>query len=273
MAMTYAALIVNVEAGAQSDARVRLAAELAGWFDARLIGLAAQPLAPPPAHDPGLAYTATLLTQEEERVRAMLATAERRFRAACPPGCAGRAEWRSFAEQPGRALALEARSADLLIVGTDGGTDIGEVLMQAGRPVLVVPAGITSLEARAVVIGWRDTPQARRAVADALPLLQRAERVLVLEVLGRGKQAAGAARAGAEECVGLLARHGIAARSEARPLQEPTVADEIIRAARACDAGLIVCGGYGHVRLREWAFGGVTRDMLTRCPLCCLMSH
>ena len=268
--MTYAALIVNVEARAPSDARTRLAAEVAGWFGARLIGLAAEPLAPPPAHDAGLAYAATLLIQEEERVRALLATAERRFRAACPNGAA---EWRSFAEEPAPALVREARSADLLVVGNDGEAEAGEVLMQAGRPVLVVPAETASLEARAVVIGWRDTPQARRAVADALPLLQRAEQVLVLEVLGRGKQPAEAARAGLEACVGLLARHGVAARSEARPLQAPTVADEIIGAAQACEAGLIVSGGYGHVRLREWAFGGVTRDLLRRCPFSCLMSH
>ena len=271
--MTYAALIVNVEARAPSDARVRLAAEVAGWFGAGLIGLAAEPLVAPPAHDAGLAYAATLLTQEAERVRALLATAERRFRAACPAEYAASAEWRSFAEPPAQALEREARSADLLVVGKDGEAEAGEVLMQAGRPVLVVPAETASLEARAVVIGWRDTPQARRAVADALPFLQRAEQVLVLEVLGRGKQPAEAARAGLEACVGLLARHGVAARSEARPLQAPTVADEIIGAAQACDAGLIVSGGYGHVRLREWAFGGVTRDLLRRCPFSCLMSH
>ncbi len=155
--MTYAAVIVNVEARAPSDARVRLAAEVAGWFGAGLIGLAAEPLVAPPAHDAGLAYAATL-DPGDRTGAALLATAERRFRAACPAGYAASAEWRSFAEPPAQALEREARSADLLVVGTDGEAEAGEVLMQAGRPVLVVPAETASLEARAVVDRIGGTP-------------------------------------------------------------------------------------------------------------------
>lgn len=282
--MDYAALIVGVGAEPASDARVRLAAGLAERFGAALIGVAAEavlvPSPVPPMHDTGLAYPATPLMEEEEeqRVRARLAAARDRFQEALPPGVAARAEWRCFTEDPARALAREARSADLLVIGGGGASaNAGDVLMRAGRPVLVAPEGLAALHAREVVVGWRDAPQTRRAVADALPLLRRAEGVLVLEVAERGDDGprgnGEGPRAGVEAVVRWLERHGVPARCEARPLAEGTVADELANAARQHGADLIVSGGYGHARLREWAFGGVTRDLLTRCPVPCLLSH
>ena len=71
----------------------------------------------------------------------------------------------------------------------------------------------------------------------------------------------------------LLARHGATARGEPLELRGRAVADELLLAAERHGADLIVAGGYGHARLREWAFGGVTRDLLARCPKCCLLSH
>jgi nucleotide-binding universal stress UspA family protein len=273
MAMAYAALIVNVEAGNPSEAGIRLAAGLTRRFGAALIGVAAEPLVLIPAADGSLAYSATLLPHEQKRVQAMLAAAERRFRSILPPEQAAEAEWRAFVEDPGDALAEEARSADLLVVGAEARADAGKVLMQAGRPILVVPAAVTALEASTIVIGWRDTTQARRAIADALPLLERAGKVLVLAVTGRNRPAAEMAPAGLEAIARLLVRHGVKAEAEARPLRQASVADELIHAARDAGADLIVSGGYGYARLREWAFGGVTRDLLTRCPICCLLSH
>jgi nucleotide-binding universal stress UspA family protein len=270
--MAYAAVIVHVGEEAHARARVSLAAGLAGRFDAALIGVAAEPLVALPAHNSMGVYTAELLTQEERRVEAVLAVAESAFRGALPPERASRAEWRRFEEDAAYALAREARSADLLVVAADVA---GDVLMRAGRPVLVAPSGASSLEARQVVVGWKDAPQARRAVADALPLLLRAEGVVVLRVLrpGASEEEPGAARAGAEEVARFLARHGVPARAETRVLGEASVADELVAAARERGADLIVSGGYGHARLREWAFGGVTGDLLSRCPVCCLLSH
>jgi pyridoxine 5-phosphate synthase len=270
--MTYAAIIVHVGEEARSRARVSLAAGLAGRFDAALIGVAAEPRAALPAHNVMGAYTAALLTQEERRVEAALAVAERAFRGALPPERASRAEWRRFEEGSAHALAREARSADLLVVSAEVA---GDVLTRAGRPVLVPPSGVFSLGARQVVVGWKDAPQARRAVADALPLLLRAEGVAVLRVLrpGASEEEPGPARAGVEEVARFLARHGAPARADTRALGGASVADELVAAARERGADLIVSGGYGHARLREWAFGGVTRDLLSRCPMCCLLSH
>lgn len=271
--MGYAALIVNVETGTSSNAPIQIAAGLAGRFGAALIGVAAEPLALTSAAAGALAYPATLLPHEQERVRAMLAGAEERFRSVLAPDQAAQAEWRGFIGNPTVALAEEARSADLLVIATEAAADAGEVLMRAGRPILVVPATITALEASTIVIGWQDTTQARRAIADALPFLERARKVLVLTVTGRDRPAAEMAPAGLEAITRLLVRHGVKAEAEARPLRQASVADELIQAARNAGADLIVSGGYGHARLREWAFGGVTRDLLTRCPICCLLSH
>ncbi|WP_442879885.1 universal stress protein [Aurantimonas sp. E1-2-R+4] len=71
----------------------------------------------------------------------------------------------------------------------------------------------------------------------------------------------------------LLIRHRVKARAEVRAQREASVADELILIAEQNGADLIVGGGYGHARLREWVFGGVTHDLLRRCPICCLLSH
>jgi nucleotide-binding universal stress UspA family protein len=271
--MAYAAIMVGVGQDAASDARVALARKLASRFEASLIGVAAEAPITTAVHDGGTAIQAEFIEHATRRLKARLADAERRFHAALPLA-ANKVEWRSFIDHPGEVLAREARAADLMVVGTGGTIDAGDVLMQAGRPVLVVPAGIDLLLSRQVVIGWRDTPQSRRAVCDALPLLRRAEGALVLGVIEQPDPAAAhAAEAAVADIIVFLARHGVSADGEVRPLRQDSVAEELVRAAEERGADLIVSGAYGHARSLEWALGGVTRALLTRCPMCCLMSH
>ena len=234
--------------GGRLRARIRLAAGIAGRFDAALIGPTAAPLPPVPLFEKSKARLDELVARELERVQAVLAAAERRFRAALQPEIAKWAEWRSFEEAPADALAREARSVDLLVVGADGAADAGDVVLRAGRPVLVAPAGVGFLEAREVVVGWKDAPPARRAAADALPLLRRVEGVLVRDLLDRDGEGGDAASAGAESAVRWLARHGVAARAEARPLREGGRGPTRRRRTglrRGPDRG----GGYGRARL------------------------
>jgi len=70
-----------------------------------------------------------------------------------------------------------------------------------------------------------------------------------------------------------LQLHGIRAKAEERSSTEPTVAEDLQRAAAVMGAGLIVVGGYGHSRLREWVLGGVTQDLLENTNSCVLFSH
>jgi nucleotide-binding universal stress UspA family protein len=270
--MAYAAIMVTVEPTAASESRTLLAHGLADRFDAALIGIAAQAPITAFAYD-GAMPQAELIEYEFRRVAAELAESERRFHSVLPAQSRNRVEWRSFQEHPSRAVPREARSADLLIVGRGGVVDAGDLLMGAGRPVLVVPPGTSTLDARQVVVGWRDAAPARRAVADALPLLRRAEGVLVLSVTERSDEDQAEAEAATRSVVAYLARHGVAAAASVQAKQGGTVAEQLMLAARERGAGLIVSGGYGHARALEWAFGGVTRELLTGCPVPSLFSH
>jgi nucleotide-binding universal stress UspA family protein len=280
--MGYAALMVHTEPNDAAEARIRLAADLAGRLDAALIGFACRAVMPPPVTVPifGPAVVVEVLEAEQQRVESGLRAAHERFRAAAERE--GRATgWRSVIDRPVDALVREARAADLLILGRDReasqpepywAVDAGDVLMRAGRPVLVVPPGVSALEGRRVLVAWKDTRESRRAVADALPLLTGAEEVLVVEAIpGGGEREPALRRAG--DVAALVARHGATARGEVLELRSQAVAGELLLAAERHGADLIVAGGYGHARLREWAFGGVTRDLLAHCPICCLLSH
>jgi hypothetical protein len=88
-------------------------------------------------------------------------------------------EWRAVLDFPNHALACEARSADLVVIGQTRGPgdaysalDPGGAVLKIGRPTLIVPDGVDALRAEHVVIGWKDSREARRAVQDAIPFLQ-----------------------------------------------------------------------------------------------------
>jgi len=149
--------------------------------------------------------------------------------------------------------------------------DIGAALLGAGRPVLVVPPAVKSLAADHVVIGWKDTREARRAVYDALPFLHEAKRVTVLEICKEYEMDGG--RKHVEAVVRYLARHRIEAKPRVEIQAQGSGADQIIAFAEDEGSDLLVTGGYGHNRVNEWIFGGMTRDLLTSSQICCLMSH
>lgn len=269
---------VTTEEGAAG--RLAIASDLAERFGAHLIGLGAGCISMPvdPMGDGSMA--AALIEIETKSLQEELRAAGARFFAAIGSG-ASQVEWRAVMDFPTNALAREARAADLVILGREWtpatanfscAVNTGDVLLRAGRPILLVPPGIDRLEASRVLIAWKDRREARRAVMDALPLLQGAERVSVLEICEDGDEvedATGRAR----DVARYLIRHGIGAEAGACPLREATVSAQIAAAARAQGADLVISGGYGHARMREWVFGGVTRDLLQRSELCCLLSH
>jgi nucleotide-binding universal stress UspA family protein len=270
-------ILVHIDGQDSGQAMQRLAMDLARHCEAEIFGVAAVPVEPPvvvPIEAGAMA--AELLGLAEASAETALVALERGFIAA--GGSA--ATCHGFLEHPNTAVAREARGADLIVVARhpphakdDGaaGLDLGALLVQAGRPVLVAPPGMSRLSAEKIVVAWKDTREARRAVADALPLLQRAESVLLLATCERGSEDAG--QKGAEAVAAWLAAHGVVAAVEAHALREASVRDELVAAAERTGADLIVAGCYGHSRISEWAFGGVTRDLLRHAPLCCLLSH
>jgi len=135
----------------------------------------------------------------------------------------------------------------------------------------VVPASVKSLTADHVVVGWKDTREARRAIQDALPFLHEAKRVTVIEICENGQKEA--ARRRVDDVVHYLARHRVKAETRVEVQLLGSGADQIIEFAEDEGADLLVTGAFGHSRLNEWIFGGMTRDLLTSSPICCLMSH
>jgi nucleotide-binding universal stress UspA family protein len=272
--MSYATIMVYVEADGSPEARVRLAASLANRFGATLIGLSAV-APPPPAVGDGIIIEATEV--ELELMRAQLADRGKWF-GGIAGGDAKAQEWRSAVDLPIETLPREARSADLVIVSREMGPggvyralDPGGAILKLGRPTLVVPKGVTSLQGEQVVIGWKDTREARRAVRDALPFLQQARRATLVEACGPDEEKT--ALGHLNDVVQYLARHRVQCGSRVMLEQKGSGAGQLIRIAQEERADLLVTGAYGHSRLGEWMFGGMTRELLASCPICCLMSH
>jgi nucleotide-binding universal stress UspA family protein len=269
--MSYAALMVYVE---NEPRPVRFAAGLAKRFQASLIGIAARASMPVVTGEDA-AVDAVLFDQEEAAIKAFLQKAEEGFRAATAE-YGVQVEWRSAPDFPNDFVAQEARSADLLIVGQPPvaayrSLEIGSLLLNAGRPVLVVPNDVASLAVRHVVVAWKDTRESRRAIRDALPFLRLAESVFLVEVAAWGAEANALPRL--KDVGRFLAQHQIRNVTERVLPDEPIAGDVLLRFAPEQSADLIVSGAYGHSRLGEWIFGGVTRELLSRSSVCCLFSH
>ncbi|UHC15860.1 universal stress protein [Methylobacterium currus] len=269
--MPFASIMVAVDLTQAARERLRLAGHLADDLGAGLIGIAAgeppfgvPPVGPTLGSSYALAAATEIVMNDLTRAQAVFET---------ETGARRRVSWRSGLAPSLPFLVAQAAAADLVVVGRREdpasfpfAIDPGDLAMQLGGPILVVPPGIDHLEARRVLIGWKNTREARRAVRDALPLLRRASQVVIASV-DDGKPA------GTQDLVGLLRDHSIATRVVAPDATGVTTAEALVGAAAECGADLIVAGAYGHSRLREWAFGGVTRDLLAHTPVCCLMSH
>jgi len=175
-------------------------------------------------------------------------------------------------------LAQLARRFDISIVGQPEHDKplpeeiIAEgVLFESGRPVIVVPfIQKAGLKLDRVIAGWDGSRAATRAIADAMPFLEKAKQVDVVIVAGdRGKS---------DEVPGAdlgqhLARHGV--KVDVKRLTSPDidVASTILSYAADSSADLLVMGGYGHSRLREFVLGGATRGIMHAMTLPTLMSH
>jgi nucleotide-binding universal stress UspA family protein len=144
-------------------------------------------------------------------------------------------------------------------------------MLRLGRPVLSVPERVTEISADRIVVGWKDTREARLAVQQALPLLTRASRVTIVELCALDQQ--DAARARVREVSKHLESHGASSQHDVRVHSAESDAHFLIRLAREENADLIVTGGYGHSRLGEWIFGGMTRGLLREAPIGLMMSH
>jgi nucleotide-binding universal stress UspA family protein len=276
--VTYKTLMVHLELGHSNAGLLGVAGDLAQRFDAGLIGIAmCQPMQ--------IIYSegyvpADLIVQDREQRENEVAAAEAEFRDVLRASV-GRLEWRSAVTPDPLAdyLARQARGADLIITGVDHNTsvfdhsrhvNIGDVVMHVGRPTLVVPTAAAGVSFDSVMVGWKDTRETRRAIADALPFLQKAAQVAVVEIVAEHELEAAQERL--DDVVRWLGSHGVSAELIARKSTGED-AHQLHAVALERKAGVIVAGAYGHSRVREWVLGGVTRDLLLRAGRCALVAH
>jgi nucleotide-binding universal stress UspA family protein len=274
--MPFRSLMVHIDLDRPNDARIKIAGSLAERCGAGVIGIAAC-RALPVAYSDGYA-AGRLIEEERKAIASRMKEAETRFRGLLG-GHAKFTEWRSAIGEPTEYILDHARAADLIILGTGyreesfnpmREVDPAQFLAAAGRPILLVPHDVERLTAKNVLIAWKDTREARRAVLNALPLLSLCENAIVAQI-SEGNDPTTAETA-VNDVVVWLSRHGIKARGLAPSLLE-SVAQQLDSLAIEEDADLIVAGAYGHSRFREWVLGGATRDFMMRMPRCVLLAH
>ncbi|MDO8978997.1 MAG: universal stress protein [Afipia sp.] len=273
-------ILLKVESDKPHDPALDYAVTVAEAFDAHLACIAFGDLANMPAFMmPGLPSEALaeILAASEKSARA----AVERFEMA--------AQRRHISTEhhlvtqgglsPGEAFATMARRFDLSLLqqseadGVNNDLLIEAALLGSGRPVMIVPyIQKAGLKLGHVLCCWDGGAAAARAINDALPFLRKAETVEILVVVN------GRARYPKREIHGAeiarhLEHHGIKAEVKTISGSHIDVTDSILSHAADCSADMIVMGGYGHSRLREYVLGGATRGILSTMTVPVFMSH
>ena len=190
-----------------------------------------------------------------------------------PTAAAPSAEWHVETGEEPRWMAEYGTTADLIVARRGSGEDVlarstlEAVLLETGRPILIPAAAPIPATFERIAIAWKPTPQAARATAFAMPFLTRAKDVVVVTV---EEEAEG--QSDADRLVRNMAWHGISAGTlQLKP--GPQGAAAALLPGVAGRADLLVMGGYGHSRLREWVFGGFTQIVLADAGLPVLLAH
>lgn len=276
MLPSYNTLMLNLGCDAEDADLLAAVAGFAGQMQATVIGALAYEV----AVELGTTITGlgghsspqALLDLEIHRAEDCLATGEVNFRVAFD---GHPVLWRStITDKPAADwLARNARAADLVVTRPQEDSfsssmcrqlDVGDLVMAAGRPVLLIPRHVKKVAVGTVLVGWKDTREAKNAIVAALPLLYRASHVIIAEIAAQSIEQE--ARERVQDVAAWLGRHGIAAECL---VEAPRGADAMQMAAlvERVSADVLVAGAYGHSRLHEWALGGVTMDLLMR-PCC-----
>jgi nucleotide-binding universal stress UspA family protein len=275
--MDYKTVMVGLALDRPNDASLRVAGDLAERFGARVVGVAAADLRPPMYFAEG-DFAQKLFDEEAAAIQGRLSELEAEFRASVEKRAAS-VEWRSARALPVPYMLQQARAADILIVGAladsmvdpSDAVDPSDLVMRAGRPLIVVPPAVQWLDLRSVLVAWKDVREARRAVFDALPILAAAKEVTIAEIPEQVGHRADAVSRVADVAVWLRS-HGIVAHTIV-PEKAAGVTEQLDRIAANIGAGAVIAGAYGHSRFREWVLGGVTRHLATESRRCAFLSR
>ncbi|MDK4718833.1 universal stress protein [Rhizobium sp. CNPSo 3968] len=265
--MTFRSILVHFDIEARPERRIAFALQLAGRFDAELKCACFAD----PTFALAMGRSAALAVNIMRKDAAAIETRQRDLHEQIMENApfSTHVEWCAEITDPTTTIVKRARGADLVVLfRLDKGqvddhqrtADQGVVLLSAARPVLIPSPTMNDLVARTIVVAWKDTGQARRAITDALPLLRQAEDVVLLTVRETDHD-----NDTAEDVVHYLIRHNVRARGLIEPPRLGGSGEAIIDIAAKLQADLVVAGGYGHSRIRERIFGGVTEHLLRHC--------
>jgi len=275
--MTFATVMVSLALDQSNAARLEAAGQIAERFDAGIVGIAAAQFSPPLYFMSG-EQAQNLIDQGEASIKKRMSELEVQFREATK-NRAKHVEWRSAIDFPARYIVQQARCADIVVSGGQNNTfsdpfalaSPKDLVMQAGRPLFIAPDNVSWLDLRSVLVAWKDTPEARRAIADSLPMLRKAKDVTVAEVVEAGDSRP-AAVSRVRDVVAWLSCHGVSA-SELVPERSGDAIAQLDGIAADVGAGVVVAGAYGHSRFRELVLGGITQHLITQSRRCVLLSH
>lgn len=212
--------------------------------------------------------TAAQKAIEERRSRAKAA-----YDRVCAPSGQS-VNWKEVVGRTPKMMSSASRFADLLVLGRpdDKSPDtlfdaLDTAMFESGRPIVVVPPGISSVIGNRILIAWNGSTQAALATTAALPLLHLAVQVDIVHAGDIDKEAP------ADELTHYLAVHNVKTQVHAVDLGSRDAGGALIDAAERFRSDLIVMGAYGHSRFRERILGGATRDLLKHSSWPILMMH
>lgn len=175
----------------------------------------------------------------------------------------------------GEAACAQARYYDMALLGWEADNDSARMMAEAvvfgsGRPVVIMPGAAKVSDIGHVAIAWDGSRVAARAVADARPFLEKASRVSVITVVNEKKLDDANS---AERLAKVLTAAGVEAQAVFVELRGSTIGATLQETAMSVGAGLLVMGGYGHSRVRDFVLGGATAGVLGELRLPVLLSH
>jgi nucleotide-binding universal stress UspA family protein len=278
--MPYKTILVHLNDKRRAEALLEPAVALAARNNAHLVGMHVHASVPaPPINMPYSGQVLGAMVATERKDTEEISAIFQRMTKGQPFV----AEWRAI-KVPHVDLAAvvmdHGRAADLIVAGqTDPDWDLSPILdfperlaLESGRPVLVIPyVGRYPKVGSNAVIAWKPGREASRAVFDALPLLEAAEKVQILEVRAKGEEPSGLAPD--TSIAAALGRHGIKPTVRSTVAADISIGDEILSRLADMGADLLVMGAYGHSRMREMVFGGATRHITRHMTVPTLLSH
>lgn len=281
--MAYRTILINFQDPKRAEQLISAAIGMADSGEAHIIGLYVIPKPQYFYSETTMAVATEVYEAEQKFFQDQADKIKAVFQREMPQALAS--EWRVVQAQ-GPVVTSDivehGRCCDLIVTAqVNPETDMGpqfdvpeRVVMESGRPVLILPYAGTFKEIGGTVLAaWNGTRESARAVFDALPLLKAAKSVRLLWINPSVEDGGDAHGVPGSEMAATLSRHGVNVEAARSVNSSIGVDDELLSRASDFGADLLVMGAYGHSRVREYVFGGATRGILRHMTLPVLMSH